>query len=158
MSTKISQPITKAHYMIVLWGEKFDEDVATFFTTEARRVGLCAKVVGLTGAQAAGGNGLVITADLTLSQAMRLADKAICVVVPCSPAILQRIEDDPRVPKFFQQANSNHAMFVVSHPDTIKRSSLKDLQMHSSQISFYSDYQNFIEFVRQTVQSLSTVA
>lgn len=158
MSTQFLQSTYKAHYIIIIWGDKFDEDVATIFTTEARRVGLCVKVVGVTGVQAAGGNGLVLSADLTLSQAMVLADNAICVVIPCSAAVLQRIENDPRLSEFFQRANVNHALFVVSHSDAIERSSLKAIDGSLSQFSIYYDYENLIESTQEIVRQLSTVA
>jgi len=158
MSTQILQSTYKAHYIIILWGDKFDEDVATIFTTEARRVGLCVKVVGVTGVQAAGGNGLVLSADLTLSQAMLLADNAICVVVPCSAAVLQRVENDPRLADFFQRADANHALFVVSHSDAIERSSLKELDGSQSQFSIYRNYENLIESTQGIIRQLSTAA
>lgn len=158
MPINTAQPADKAHYVFILWGEKFDEDVATLFTTEARRLGLCVKIIGLTGVQAAGGNGMIITADLTLGQAMPLADKAICVVIPCSPAILQRIEDDPRIPDFFQQANRNQARFVLSRAEAQQRSSLHTLPINPAHLAFYDDYQNLIQAIRSHVQSLAMVA
>ncbi len=156
MSTKFLQSTYKAHYVIIIWGDKFDEDVATIFTTEARRVGLCVKVVGVTGVQAAGGNGLIISADLTLSQAMILADNAVCVVVPCSAAVLQRVENDPRLSEFFQRANVNRALFVISGPDAIERSSLQEIDGSLSQYSVYRDYENLIESTQEIIRQLST--
>ncbi len=163
MSTRTAPPPERAQYLFVLWGDRFDEDVATIFTTEARRTGLCVKLVGLTGAQAVGGNGILISTDLTLSQAMGLADKAICVVIPCSPAALQRLEDDPRLVEFLQQAHANQALFVVSRQEAVERSSLKRVIPPSSspspQLSIYGDYQNLIGAVRQLVTTLAaTVA
>lgn len=157
MPTKTLPSIDKAHYVFILWGDKFDEDVATIFTIEARRIGLCVKIVGITGVQAAGGNGLILTADLTLSQAMTHASNAICVVIPCSPATLQRIEDDPRLVEFFQEANTNHALFVVSNRDAVARSSIQALDQSRSQISYYRDYRNLIENTQEIINSLSGV-
>lgn len=159
MLARTSPPPDRAQYLFVLWGDRFDEDVATIFTTEARRTGLCVKLVGLNGVQAVGGNGILISTDLTLSQAMGLADKAICVVIPCSPAMLQRLEDDPRLVEFLHQAHTNQALFVVSRQEAIERSSLKTFAPSSPQLSVYGDYQNLIDAARQLVATLTaTVA
>lgn len=144
----------KTRYVLILWGEKFDEDVATLFTTAARREGLCVKVVGVTGTQATGRNGLVIAADLTLGQAASLAKQAVCVVVPCHPSILQHLENDPRVPELIQQANANHALFVFSNHDALDRSSLRQLQIDPTRLIYYADFQSLSDSTHEIVQSL----
>ncbi len=154
MPIQSSSPAIRAHYFFILWGDRFDEDVATIFTTEARRVGLCVKIVGVNGYQSPGNHGMILTADLTLGQAMQLADKAVAVIVPCSPATLARLEDDPRVVEFFQQARTNRALLVVSHQEAVARSSLYDLPHPPSRISYYKDYPNLIDSARQLVHGL----
>lgn len=150
-----SQPVRMANYVFILWGDNFEEEVATIFATELRRTGVGVKIVGLTGLQATGVHGLVIAADLTLGQALPLADKAICVIAPCSAVTLQRSEDDPRLSQFFQQALANQAHFIISHNNVIKQTSLNMSAMSTTKFTIYSESTNLIDLACAVAVSLS---
>jgi len=156
MLPRKTQPARMAHYTFILWGDNFEEEVATIFATELRRTGIGIKIVGLTGLQATGALGVIIASDLTLGQALPLADKAVCVIVPCSAATLQRSEDDPRVSQFFQQAFTNCAHFIVSHISVIAQTSLRLLATPTAQFSIYTESNDLMELARATAVSLST--
>ena len=98
-------------YVFVLWGDKFEEATAALFTTKLREAGLRVKVVGLSGQWAAGIHGLALCADLTLDQALRLAHKALCVVIPCRS--IHKLRNDPRTGDLLHQAQKNRAKLVI---------------------------------------------
>ena len=153
--------IRKAHavrttdYAFILWGDKFDEEVAIIFATELRHLGICVKIVGLAGLQATGAHGLVMMADLTLGHALPLAHKSICVVVPCGAAILRRREDDPRITEFFQAALANNAQFVVNHTDVIEQTSLKRWSTPTTRFLIYTEGEDLIVLARGMAVSLT---
>lgn len=157
MTTRKAQPIRTTLYAFILWGDRFDEEVAAIFATELRRIGICVKIVGLTGLQAAGIHGLVLTADWTLGQALPLANQAICVVVPCSASVLQRSEDDPRVQQFFREAMTNQAHFVISNSDTLEQTSLKLLSTPDTPFLMYKESYEIVELAHRTAVLLSTL-
>ncbi len=154
MTVRKAQPTHRTPYAFILWGDKFEERVATIFATEFREMGICVKIIGLTGLQAAGVNGLILTADLTLGEALPLADKAICVVAPCSAITLHQIEDDPRVPQFFEQALANHAHCIVSHSNVIAQTSLKTWATPTTQFSIYTESNDLIGLAHAIAVSL----
>lgn len=149
------KPAHTAYCAFILWGDKFDEQVATVFATELRRLGVCVKIVGLAGLQAAGAHGLVIAADLTLGHALPLVDKAICVVIPCNAATLRRSEDDPRLTELFKRALVHNAQFVVNHSDVIEQTSLKTLSAPTTRFLIYTDGDDLIALARGMAISLS---
>ena len=89
--------------IFVLWGEHFDEAAAVIFITTLREAGLRVKIVGLSGSCVKGAHGLGLLADLTLDEALTLADQAICVVIPCTTQNFQRVKGDPRVGEFLER-------------------------------------------------------
>ncbi|NJN83089.1 MAG: hypothetical protein HC802_12930 [Caldilineaceae bacterium] len=145
---------TRSYYIFILWGDNFEEATAVTFITELRRAGLLVKVVGLHGQSSGGRYGLVLTADLTLGEAMTLADRAICIVVPCSTATLKRVENDPRVPDFFRLARGNQARFVVRNQEIREESSLKALDFDQESIVYYSHSSDLNELVREIAVAL----
>jgi putative intracellular protease/amidase len=104
-------------YVFILWADKFEEAEAAIFATELRRAGLPVKLIGLTGEWSAGIHGLALLSDLTLGEALPLASKELCVILPCHAATARRLENYPRVLDFFEQANLSGAQFVVKHRD-----------------------------------------
>jgi hypothetical protein len=104
-------PATRAT-VFVLWGVDFDETIAVLFVTMLREAGLRVKMVGLDGLCAKGAHGLGLLADLTLDQALSLADQALCVVIPCTMQRLQRVRDDPRVEKLLAQTHQAEILLV----------------------------------------------
>lgn len=157
MTTRKAQPTRTPLYAFILWGDRFEEEVASIFATELRRMGIGVKVVGLTGLQASGIHGLVLNADLTLGQALPMANKAICVIIPCSASVLQRSEDDPRVPQFFKEAMANQAQFVISSGDTIEQTSLKLISTPDTQFLMYKESYELVDLAQKTAVLLSTM-
>ena len=81
-------------YMFVLWADRFDKSAATVFVTEFRIAGLRTKLVSLVSHASAGAYGLALAPDLTLDQALPLAGRAACVVIPGGAAAIRRLGDD----------------------------------------------------------------
>ena len=100
-------------YMFVLWADRFDKFAATVFVTEFRIAGLRTKLVSLVSHASAGAYGLALAPDLTLDQALPLAGRAACVVIPGGAAAIRRLGDDPRLRVFLAQAQARGALFVV---------------------------------------------
>jgi hypothetical protein len=100
-------------YMFVLWADRFDESAAAVFVTEFRIAGLRTKLVSLVGHASAGSFGLALAPDLTLDQALPLAGRAACVVIPGGAAAIRRAGADPRLRDFVAQAHARGALFVV---------------------------------------------
>lgn len=142
------------YYVFILWGDKFEEAAVVTFTTTLRDTGLHVKVVGLTGQRSTGKYGMVLCSDLTLGQALALANQAICVIVPCSAATLKRIENDPRVIDFFQRAETNHARFVLNHAEAFEMSSLKMLDIARNDLIFYAERNDLLGCAQEIAHSL----
>lgn len=122
-------------YVFALWAEQFDETIATTFITEFRKLGLRAKVVGLDGNKAKGRYGLGLLIDMTLGEAVQLAEHAICIIVPCRRANLRRVSADPRLHILLALAFANNKCILITWQDT-----LPDL-IAQCQISAESIYQ-----------------
>lgn len=142
------------YHIFILWGDRFEEAAAATFATEFRKAGLSVKVVGLHGLRSSGRHGLVLSSDLTLGDALALANKALCVVIPCSASTLKQIENDPRVADFFRLAQANQARFVVSDQTVIERSSLKTMLLDPGEVICYGEDGNLAEFVSRTIITL----
>jgi len=99
--------------VFVLWADNFDEVAAAIFVTELRKAGLRVKVVGLTPRQLSGAYGLTLTPDLTLDQALTLATRTICLIIPQTAPGLQNLKNDPRLQKLFDLAGKNRARLVI---------------------------------------------
>jgi hypothetical protein len=100
-------------YIFVLWGESFDEAIATIFITELRKAGLRVKLLCLSGQRAAGMHGLQLGCDVSLTQALPLVADTLCVVVPCSAGSLRRFANDPRLVDFLVDAQQHGARLIV---------------------------------------------
>lgn len=100
-------------YCFVLWADRFDEVVAVVFVAELRRAGLRVKLVGLPGPSFVGVHGLALTPDLTLDEALALAERAACIVVPCDSPAMQRLTNDPRLAELLEQAEAGGAQIVA---------------------------------------------
>lgn len=148
-------PARISDYVFVLWGDKFEEAEATIFATELRRAGLCVKLIGLAGRRATGVHGMVLLSDLTLGEAMPLASQAICIILPCSAAIAARIEDDPRILGFFEQANHNAAYFVLKQADSIEKLFVAKHAIPVERITTYFSNDDLTEFARYIAGILS---
>ena len=143
-------------YIFLLWGERFEEAVATIFVTELREAGLRVKMVGLTLRRISGSHGLVLVPDLTLDQALPLATQATCLVIPHSTYGLKRLKNDPRLREFFDQALANQARLVLAQ---LNETDLADLGLsHMPAVEQVMVYPvnsiKLVEFARQLANSL----
>lgn len=143
--------------VFILWGDQFEEAVATIFATELRRASLAVKLVGVTGPRAAGYHGIILAADVTLGDALEFATNASAIVIPCHTAILQRVEDDPRLREFFQQAVAHQARLIVRSAEVITRSSLQHLAIAPQQVLLYPASVDLVTFAQSVAYSLSAL-
>ncbi len=132
-------------YCAVLWGASFEETVAVIFIAALRQAGLSVQLIGLIGPQAAGTYGLALYPDMSLSDALPLASQTICILIPCDPTTARRIENDPRVCTFFEEAAMNNALFIVSDGAVITLTSLHSLAIPPAHIVTYATHHNLIE-------------
>ncbi len=100
-------------HCLVLWADRFDEVAAVVFVAELRRAGLRVKLVGLPGPSFVGLHGIALTPDLTLDEALALAERTACVVVPCDSPAVQRVVNDPRLADLLSQADACGAQLVA---------------------------------------------
>ena len=147
-------PETK-HYVFVLWGDGFDEAVATILVTELRELGLLVKIVGLTPRQISGARGLALVPDLTLDQALPLASQTIGLIVPAISRWHESFNNDPRLHQFFDQAHLNQAVFVIGHWDDDIATSLRLPTLTDDHIIIYPDPEDLVKFARNLANLLS---
>lgn len=145
------------HFAFVLWGERFEEATAAIFATKLRQAGLCVKLVGLAEPRPVGKNGLALCPDVSLTEALALAEKAICIILPCGVATLRRVEADPRIADFFRKAYANGARFVVPKMDVVHKTGLKRLMASDEALSTYEDESNLIVFAESLADRLANV-
>lgn len=138
----------------ILWGQHFEETLATVFATEFRKVGILVKIVGLCIQQARGVHGLTLSPDITLESALRQAGEAVCVIVPCGRTGLQRLENDPRISSFFHQALVNRALFVMNHVSFQGLADSTLLQVLLDHITVSPDSEYLVKTARQIATSL----
>ncbi len=142
-------------YVFVLWGNKFEETPATIFVTEMRKAGLRVKVVGLSHRRSSGTHGLTLLPDLTLDQAIPLANNATCLVIPCASQGAKQLRDDPRWRDFFDRAHSNKAQFVIGQLSETDATNLGLLKL-PDRLTVYPDSEDLVEFAREMAGTLST--
>ncbi|MEM7133539.1 MAG: hypothetical protein AAF702_45015 [Chloroflexota bacterium] len=157
MPKRITSFDRKDSIIFVLWGTRFEEAAATIFTTKLRQVGLCVQLVSLAGQRPVGQNGLALYPDLPLGDALRIAKKAVCVILPCSAETFRQMECDPRLSEFFHQANANDARFIVSTMDSIQKTGLKKLVIANELLSTYQNVPNLMQFADELASSLANV-
>lgn len=143
-------------YVFVLWSESFDEITATAFVTELREAGLLVKVVGLTPRKKiSGAHGLVLVPDLTLDQALLVAFQAVCVIIPVAPGRSKRLDYDPRLSQFFEQASSNQAQFIISRWHNIEPAGLELPAAVGGEVMIYPDSETIVKFAREIGELLA---
>lgn len=103
--------------VLVLWAERFDEAAATIYITELRKVGLHTKLVGLADRAAVGAHGLALVADWTLEEALAQAQSVTCVIIPAQAPGMERLNNDPRVRRFFDRLAARQTTLVIGPPE-----------------------------------------
>ena len=81
---------------------------------------------------------MVLQCYLTLADALPLAEQAICIILPCGRTTLSRVEDDPRLPLFFQHSLANTPIWVVQDADVLSQSTLKELLSPTLELVSYA--------------------
>ena len=141
-------------YVLVLWGDYFDEVAATIFIATLRQAGLAVRVVGVQGLLAAGRYGLLLQADMCLSEVKPLLDRVTCLILPCSRAAVKRLENDPRAHELFAVVAHNKAKIVVHDRSVIRQSVLQSLLEPKGDIMAYGADDNLQTFVREIAKGL----
>ncbi len=135
--------------IFVLLGDRFEEAVAAVFITEFREVGLRVKVVGLV-PRLSGSHGLALVPDLTLDQALALASKAVCLVIPHPLSDVRHFRHDPRVCQLFERACANGAKFVLKPFNGADPTDLGLPDVASGNLFICPDSEDLIRFARAT--------
>lgn len=143
--------------MFVLWGEHFFESAAVIFATMFREAGLCVKLIGIHGLQAAGRNRVSVQADLSVTAALELANRGCAIVLPCSQAALRRMSNDPRLHQLFQQVAGNGACFFIPPELPTTDSCLKGLGVPPQLVIQYAGEDELIRFVQQLAPQLAAI-
>jgi len=156
---KFSAPTARrpVDHVFVLWGEHFFENTAVIFATMFREAGLCVKLIGIHGLQAAGRNRVSVQADLSVTAALDLAERACSIVMPCSAAALRRMSNDPRIHQLFQQAAGNGACFFIPPELSTTDSSLKALGVPPQLIIQYASEDDLMRFAQQLAPQLAAI-
>ena len=141
--------------VLVLWGEYFDEIAAAIFTATLRQAGLAVRVVGVHGLLAAGRNGLLLQADISLGEVKPLLERVTCLILPCSRAAVKRLENDPRIHELFTDVAHNRAKIVVHDRGVIRQSVLQSFMESSGDIVVYASDDNLQTFVQEMTKALS---
>lgn len=146
-------------YILVLWSNNFDEADAAFFVARLRAAGLKVKLVSISGPRSKGSQGLKFVPDINLSQALLLAGRIICIIVPGGEEVMLCLESDPRIRILFEQAQANGAYFVIrqlgSYP-AIESSTLSPA-VTTNTLLVYSGYSCLTEFIEDLVELLSSL-
>ncbi len=144
-------------HVFILWGEDFFESNAIIFATMLREAGICVKLVGIHGLQAAGRNRIMIQADLAVTAALNLAARAGVIILPCSQTALRRLGNDPRLHQLFRQATANGAYFLVPPDIVTTASGLKLLGVLPQQVIQYAPENELISFVQRFASQLASL-
>jgi len=126
-------------YVLVLWGNDFHEVQTTYFVTYLRKAKQIVKLVSLTGPRSKGAHGLTLLSDLSLSQALPLANDTQCVIVPGGKQGLLYLAIDPRIQRLFQAARANGAYFVIPQLDSYPPIESSLLPLYTNRLLFYED-------------------
>ena len=143
--------------VLVLWGERFEEATAAIFTTRLRQAGLCVKLVGIAGQRPIGKNGLALYPDVSLGEAVRMAENAVCVILPCSAATLKQVEADPRMSDLYRKARVNGATFVVSKSDSLQKTRLGKMLGNDQALFAYGTADNLLTSADELMQNLANL-
>ena len=131
----------------VLWADRFDEAAAVVFVAELRRVGLRVRLVGLPGPSFVGVHGLALTPDVTLDEALALAEQVACIVAPCDAPALDRVANDPRLFELFELAAAQEAPMIAG--------SEAGAALTAGRVVVYSQGPGFYRQVRRLARQLS---
>ncbi len=145
----------KTHtYIFVLWGEQFEEAIASLFVTRLREAGLRVKVVGLTPPHIRGAHGLALVPDLTLDQALALAEQVVCLIIPHPGQGLGWFKNDPRIALLFERTATNQAKVIIGAASGLPPADLGWQPPTEANLSFYSKGEDLATFISEVTCSL----
>jgi hypothetical protein len=123
-----------------------------------RDAGLAVRVVGLSGWQAIGQQGLLLGSDWTLERALSLATPVSGVILPCTPATVRRIDKDPRVYQLLAQASATQPLVVLQTAAAVDGSQLEALPIPKENIIVYCETDDLIALARTLALMLLNLA
>lgn len=144
----------KKSFVLVLWGKNFDAVIASIFVSELRQAGLRVKVVALDNQRITGAHGLTLVPDLTLGKALPLANRSVCIVLPCDASRIRYFSGDPRIALLFQRSVENDARFVMGAFNCKYRSDIAKLALPMDEVLTYPECEALFPFVRQMALNL----
>jgi putative intracellular protease/amidase len=139
---------------LVFWIDYCDEIAATTFVTALRRQGVRVKLVGADMGRVVGSNGIALLPDITLEQAIPLADQASAVIVPGGISAVHKLDNDPRVRKLLNRAYAQQALFISSADAVAELATLLAGECPNPRVVSYPDGWEVIEFARQLGERL----
>ena len=137
----------------VLWADRFDEAAAAIFVTEFRKAGLRTSLVRAAGQSDTGANGLALVPDMSIDEARALADRAVCVVIPCSTAAIQPLRTDPRDSDFLSEALADNATLVVGQE--VDGQAWWSGSSGPAEVTLYSHQQSVLRLARRIARQLA---
>jgi hypothetical protein len=146
--------VTATHHIIlVLWGQGFDEIAASIFVAELRRLGKRVKLVGLNSQHIAGQHGVTLVPDLPLGQALRVANRIQCLIVPAALATLQQFSYDPRLAELLGLATSQQALIVINTPEAAEPPAARSFFSGVERALEYPATPALVDFVQMTLSA-----
>jgi hypothetical protein len=139
-------------YVLVLWRENFDDEATAIFVTGLRKMGLRVKIVGLSLRKIKGARGLSLLPDLSLNEALALAERTLCVIVPYPADRCQWFYNDPRLPEFFKRAAANQCWFIVGPPT--KACAPEFFPITERGVTTYPEPEQLVDFTRRVGEVL----
>ena len=142
------------HYVLVLWGQDFDEIAASIFVGELRRLGFLVKIVALNMPQTVGEHGVALAPDITLDRAVTMAMHSRCVILPCALAAIRKFSYDPRLAEFLHLSGAAKATFVTDAKVASYLAEEAMLPLAPEATVIYPEVEELIAFVREVLDSL----
>lgn len=144
----------KRDHCFVLWADRFDEAAAAIFVTEFRKAGLRTSLVRAAGQNDAGANGLALVPDMSIDEARAVADRSVCVVIPCNTAAVQQLCMDPRVAEFLDVALTDDGKLVVGQ-QALGAAPWK-APLAAAEVTLYCDQQSMLRLARRIAHQLAS--
>lgn len=108
-----SRRLQRKPNVLLLWAENFDAQVAVAFTTQLRRRGIRVYVTGLHQQKIRGQHGIALHTDITIHDALEIADQIDCIIVPADGVGLQTIAYEPRLASLFARVAQTRGSLVI---------------------------------------------
>ena len=135
--------------MFVLWGNHFDALMAITFVSCLRQSGIGTKIVGIHGRTAVGHQGVTLTADVTLGEAMASCFAIDYIIVPCHSPHFGSLHNDPRISTLLTAAHQNGTRFISGLLSAVD-ASLFPVPIH--RIESYVEPHEYTERVKKIIQ------